>query len=97
MPAKPSSVVGTCALCRQSYVQLCYSDLLPKAIPRWIRFSNTLDPRWRGKPNPILITQKRAIQIDYRIAEYLLCPACEERFNKGAETALTRSDPPPLR
>lgn len=78
----PSSIVGTCGLCKQPGMQLCYSDLIPKAISRWIRLSMAGQPN----PNPVIITKKRAIQTNFRIAEYFLCPACEDRLNKGGET-----------
>ncbi|HTS49949.1 MAG TPA: hypothetical protein VMH05_18500 [Bryobacteraceae bacterium] len=77
-----SSIVGTCGLCRTKGTRLCYSDLIPKAISRWIRLSMNGDPN----PNPVVITQDRALQRNFRVAEYFLCPLCEDRLNKGGES-----------
>lgn len=77
-----SSVMGTCGLCRTKDIALCYSDLIPKAISRWIRLSMAGDPN----PNPVVITKNGALQTNFRVAEYFLCPSCEDRLNKGGET-----------
>jgi hypothetical protein len=84
MPGQPSTITGTCALCRSESIPLCYSDLLPKAISRWIRKSGQSADR--SNPNPVIVTSKVAIQTNFRVAEYLLCPDCEERLNKHGET-----------
>ncbi len=36
-------------------------------------------------PNPIMVTQNTSITVNYRVAEYFLCPQCEDRLNKGGE------------
>ncbi len=82
MAGKPSTVVGTCGLCRAQDVNLCYSDLLPKAVNRWIRLSMGDGEN----PNPVLVTRRIATTSNFRVAEYLLCPQCEDRFNKGGES-----------
>ena len=42
-------------------------------------------------PNPVLISKKRAVQKNYRLAEYFLCPTCEETLNKHGETWVLRN------
>jgi hypothetical protein len=37
-------------------------------------------------PNPIFVTANTTKQMNYRVAEYLLCPRCEDRLNRGGET-----------
>lgn len=37
-------------------------------------------------PNSVFVTPNAKKPINYRVAEYLLCPACEDRLNKGGET-----------
>jgi hypothetical protein len=84
MPGMPSQRVGKCGLCGTEETRLCHSDLLPKAIARWVRKSaQTLGAR---NPQPVFLTERGAVQRNYRIAEYLLCPECEEKFNKNGET-----------
>jgi len=56
--------------------------LLPKAVVRWIRLS--ADAREKN-PNPIFVTHKVAKPVNFRIAEYFLCPACEHRLNTRGE------------
>lgn len=77
-----SSVLGTCRLCRKEAVALCSSHLLPAAIPRWISMSNRATGTSKGA---IYVTKKTVVQKDYRIADYLLCRNCEDRFNFGGE------------
>ena len=89
MPGMPSTKSGICGLCGTPESLLCYSDLMPKAIYRWFRLmSNEPNPLITdgSNPNPILITKKRTTQKNYQIAEYFLCPKCEDRLNKGGET-----------
>lgn len=38
-----------------------------------------------SNPNPVVVTEQRAFQTNFRIAEYFLCPTCEERLNNGGE------------
>jgi hypothetical protein len=78
-----SSNTGTCGLCRVQDIALCYSDLLPKAIARWVRLS--AQPG-QDNPNPYFITPDGSRQVNYRVAEHFLCPDCEDRLNKGGET-----------
>jgi len=80
-------VIGTCGLCGTPETPLCYSDLIPRAIPRWVRLSMAGDLN----PNPVVITEKRAVQTNFRVAEYFLCPHCEDRLNKGGETWVLRN------
>ncbi len=42
-------------------------------------------------PNPVVITKSKAVQTNFRVAEYFLCPACEERLNIGGETWVLRN------
>jgi hypothetical protein len=79
---KPSNVIGQCGLCDAPHVALCYSDLLPKAIARWVRLN--ADPNG-DNPNPVYVTLNVAKAVNFRVAEYLLCPECEDRLNKGGE------------
>jgi hypothetical protein len=44
-----------------------------------------------SNPNPVIITKNIALQTNYRIAEYFLCPLCEDRLNKGGETWVLRN------
>lgn len=87
MAGRPSSVIGTCGLCGATDTPLCYSDLIPKAIPRWVRLSMAGE----SNPNPVVITKNRAFQTNYRIAEYFLCPLCEDRLNRDGETWVLRN------
>jgi len=80
---KPSSVIGVCGLCRAEGVALCYSDLMPKAVVRWVRMS--ADPKDKN-PNPIFVTDKFSNPINFRIAEHFLCPECEDLLNRCGET-----------
>ena len=80
---KPSAVTGMCGLCKAEGVALCYSDLLPKAVIRWVRLSaDSTD----GDPNPIFVTKSTTKPLNFRVAEYFLCPNCEGRLNRCGET-----------
>jgi hypothetical protein len=77
-----SSTVGVCGLCLADNIGLCYSDLLPKAVVRWIRMAAGPDQK---NKNPIFVTSSTSKAMNYRVAEYLLCPTCEDRLNRGGE------------
>lgn len=77
-----------CGLCEAESIGLCYSDLLPKAVVRWVRFS--AEPNGLN-PNPIFVTEKTAKPINFRLAEHFLCPECEDRLNKNGETWTLRN------
>ena len=83
-----SAIVGTCGLCLAENINLCYSDLLPKAVVRWIRMAAEPDQR---NPNPVFVTPNLSQQISYRVAEYLLCPTCEDMLNKRGESWTLRN------
>src|SRR3954462_9199520 len=77
-----SSIIGDCRLCQKRSVNLCSSHLLPAAISRWIRISNWDSGSSKG---PIHVTTDSIFQKDYKVADYLLCRDCEDRFNNGGE------------
>jgi len=77
-----ASIIGDCRLCQKQNVNLCSSHLLPAAIARWIRISNRHSGSSKG---PIHVTTDSIFQKDYKIADYLLCRNCEDRFNNGGE------------
>ena len=80
LPGQASSRVGTCALC-QKHGGLCLSHLLPKALYRWIQRSTA----GQKNANAVHVTAKQATTKSFQIAEYLLCPECEERLRVGGE------------
>jgi hypothetical protein len=77
-----SSIFGDCRLCQNRNINLCSSHLIPAAISRWIRTSNRDSGSSKG---PIHVTTDSIFQNDYKVADYLLCRDCEERFNNGGE------------
>ena len=80
MAGRPSSRIGTCALCQQQNVGLCLSHLIPKAIYRWIQRSNGTK-----NSNPVYVTASQATTRSFQVSEYLLCPDCEDRIRVGGE------------
>ncbi len=78
-----SSNIGACGLCQAEDIPLCYSDLLPKAVVRWVRLSAQPD---QVNPNPYFVTPDGSRQMNFRVAEYFLCAECEDRLNKGGES-----------
>jgi len=79
---------GSCGLCKAEGVSLCYSDLLPKAISRWLIKSELIE---KGNRNPVFITSRRAVQMNFRVAEEFLCLECEGRLNRQGETWVLRN------
>jgi hypothetical protein len=80
---KPTGVTGMCGLCKAEGVALCYSDLLPKAVVKWVRLS--ADPI-EENPNPIFVTKNISKPLNFRVAEYFLCLECEGLLNRCGET-----------
>jgi hypothetical protein len=73
-----SYVTGPCHLCKVS-TTLQRSHILPAGLYR-----RMLD-RSAKNPNPTLITRGRAIQTSEQVTAYMLCEACEKRFNESGE------------
>jgi hypothetical protein len=67
-----------CALCGQLR-KLHESHLLPKALYRLLRDSNT------ANDNPVLISAQITMQKSFQLKQPLLCTACERRFSENGE------------
>lgn len=48
-------------------------------------------PPGDGNPNPVFVTENLCKQVNYRVAEYVLCPMCEDRLNRLGETWTLRN------
>jgi hypothetical protein len=57
------------------------SHLLPKAIYRWLQRSMA----GQKNANPVHVTATQATTKSFQVAEYLLCPECEDRFRLQGE------------
>ena len=77
-----SSIKGICILCQKTDLALCCSHLLPAAIARWVTMSHQISA---GSKAPIYFTQHTVVQKDVKIADFVLCRECEDRFNFGGE------------
>ncbi|HEY3130574.1 MAG TPA: hypothetical protein VGL91_14030 [Acidobacteriota bacterium] len=72
-------MTGTCRLCQQPKKQLQVSHLLAAAFYKSMR-----EPADKN-PNPITVNPKVALKTSRQVSDYLLCAACEDRFNTGGE------------
>ncbi len=71
-------MIGECKLCLKKNI-LKKSHLLPAAIYRRLRNEN------EKNPNPVLISNKAAVQTSKQLWANLLCKDCEQRLNKYGE------------
>src|SRR6266496_4383015 len=70
---------GKCALCLQA-ADLQDSHFMPKAFYKLARTAG------EKNPNPIIVNPNVAMKTSKQASDYLLCTACEDRFNKGGES-----------
>jgi len=75
-----------CDLCRQEK-KVQDSHLIPAALYRLARNNR---PQKGLSPDPVLLSGKRAIQTSHQVKGSLLCPKCEDRFNKHGETIVIK-------
>ncbi len=73
-------MIGNCGLCRQR-AELRDSHFLPRALYRLAR-----DPDSSANPNPVVVTQRRAVNTSRQVHDPFLCAACEQRFSAGGES-----------
>lgn len=71
-------MIGNCALCLK-FGPLALSHFMPKGVLKLLR-----DPAGRIK-GPILVTPKISISTSAQLKDFLLCPECEQRFNRLGE------------
>jgi len=71
-------MIGKCKLCLKKN-NLKKSHLLPAAIYKRLRNEN------EKNPNPVLISNKTAVQTSKQLWANLLCEDCEQRLNKYGE------------
>ena len=67
---------GECRLCRATG-ELRVSHFMPKAAYKIIKESD-------GE-SPVVVNADVSLQTDRQMKDYVLCPKCEERFNKNGE------------
>ena len=75
-----------CDLCRKEK-KIQRSHLIPASLYRLARNSK---PQKGLGPDPVLLYNKLAIQTPLQVKGSLLCPACEDRFNKYGESIVIR-------
>jgi len=73
---------GKCALCLET-TDLQDSHFLPKAFYKLARTAGETNP------NPIVVNPNVAMKTSKQVSDFLLCAACEDRFNKSGESWMT--------
>src|SRR5689334_22524971 len=68
---------GQCKLCLKSGA-LCDSHFVPKAAYQIVRKIDN--------ESPVAVDKELSVQTDRQIRGYILCPDCEDRFNKNGES-----------
>jgi hypothetical protein len=71
--------IGKCKLCLANSVELHDSHFLPKGVYRILRDDGA------SKPDPWIITERKAVQISLQLKAALLCHDCEQRFSRQGE------------
>ena len=72
-------ILARCRLClREATLQ--DSHFIPKAAYRYLRMIGGL-----GNPNPTFLRKDKMVQTSHQMSDYLLCSACEQRFNARGE------------
>src|SRR5271166_343748 len=71
---------GKCQLCLDEPVELRGSHFFPKAAYKIMR-EEAIRTGWRMNPNPVLMTDRSAVQTSEQYTARLLCHRCEQRFS----------------
>jgi len=71
---------GKCQLCLDEPVELRSSHFFPKAAYKIMR-EEAIRTGWRMNPNPVLMTDRSAVQTSEQYTARLLCHRCEQRFS----------------
>lgn len=80
---------GKCQLCLDEPVELRSSHFFPKAAYKIMR-EEAIRTGWRMNPNPVLMTDRSAVQTSEQYTARLLCHRCEQRFSANGENWVLR-------
>jgi hypothetical protein len=72
--------IGICRLCLTPAVELRDSHFMPAALYKIARDESS------SNPHPGVVSKSVALSSPRQVSDYLLCAACEERFEQGGES-----------
>ena len=77
-------VLGNCRLCHTPDVELQESHIIPKWASKRLRARDS-----SSNPNPIVITDLKAVQTSKQITENMLCARCEQMVGRAEKYVAT--------